>query len=187
MSDDELAAQLAYDRSRLPQAPSLFSVHTRNRLPSFFVDDDRKHSVRIDPMTAEKAQKYREMLREISTRPIKKVAEAKARRYRKVRKQMMRAEAISSKALDSTVLTEAERNKELKRAEKMMRRFAHPGRQTLIGGAASAGRRGSKQPLSFKASRGRMKTVDRRMKKDRHRYGHSFRAQRLKKKEDGAG
>ena len=50
-----------------------------NDVPSWFVDDEKKHNQANIPMTKAMADELRQQQKEIDLRPIKKVAEAKVR------------------------------------------------------------------------------------------------------------
>lgn len=60
-------------------------AHNDEDLPAWFADDENKYNKPQMPVTKEDVQQWRDMVKEIDARPIKKVAEAKARKKRKVR------------------------------------------------------------------------------------------------------
>lgn len=54
-------------------------------LPEWFVQEEKQHRIRQLPIDKKEVEHYRKRWREINARPIKKVAEAKARKKRRVR------------------------------------------------------------------------------------------------------
>lgn len=54
-------------------------------VPEWFLDDERKHRKKPVPVTREMVEEYKQKWKEIDARPIKRVAEAKARKKRRVR------------------------------------------------------------------------------------------------------
>lgn len=53
-------------------------------LPEWFVQEEKQHRIRQLPIDKKEVEHYRKRWREINARPIKKVAEAKARKKRRV-------------------------------------------------------------------------------------------------------
>lgn len=72
-----------------------YAFRDRDGLPDWFLDDESKHSKPHKPITKEAAQAIKEKLRALNARPIKKVAEAKAR---KKLKQAQKLEKLKKKA-----------------------------------------------------------------------------------------
>lgn len=56
-------------------------------VPEWFMDDERKHRKKPVPVTKEMVEEYKQKWKEIDARPIKRVAEAKARKKRRVRQE----------------------------------------------------------------------------------------------------
>ena len=54
-------------------------------LPSWFVEDEAKHYQRQLPVSKEIVADYKARMKEINARSVKKIAEAKARKKRKVK------------------------------------------------------------------------------------------------------
>lgn len=54
-------------------------------VPEWFLDDERKHRKKPVPVTRDMVEEYKQKWKEIDARPIKRVAEAKARKKRRVR------------------------------------------------------------------------------------------------------
>ncbi len=61
------------------------SLQLASELPSWFVDDEERHSQPQKPVTKEEVAEYKMMLKGIDARNTKKVAEAAARKKKKVR------------------------------------------------------------------------------------------------------
>lgn len=53
-------------------------------LPEWFAQEEKQHRIRQLPVDKKEVEHYRKRWREINARPIKKVAEAKARKKRRV-------------------------------------------------------------------------------------------------------
>lgn len=59
-------------------------------VPEWFLDDERKHRKKPVPVTREMVEEFKQKWKEIDARPIKRVAEAKARKKRRVRMEKVK-------------------------------------------------------------------------------------------------
>jgi hypothetical protein len=83
----------AYDL--IDEGYNKYAFKDRDGLPDWFIDDESKHDRPQKPITKEAAAAIKEKLRAYNARPIKKVAEARAR---KKFKQAQRLEKLKKKA-----------------------------------------------------------------------------------------
>merc|ERR1712083_804096 len=61
-------------------AYSRYAFNDHDNLPSWFTKNERRHNKPILPITKEMVNSFKEQLKAINSRPIKKLAEAKARK-----------------------------------------------------------------------------------------------------------
>lgn len=142
-------------------------------LPAWFVEDEkkfcRKSLVDMGLVSKEQVQTYKDQLKAIDARPIKKVAEAQARKKRRAVKRLEKARKKAGK-----VLNEDGSNQQLSSQEKMQQL------KTIYKKAGVFGKKKSLPPTIVVSKRGggtsrsdskpakgsKIKVVDRRMKKD---------------------
>ena len=62
------------------------------------MEDEAKHYQRQLPVSKEMVAEYRARMKEINARPVKKIAEAKARKKRKVKKLLFVTKRVKSSA-----------------------------------------------------------------------------------------
>lgn len=67
-----------------PEPPRYSYNEEEGELPEWFTEEERQHRRRQLPVDKQTVEAYRQRWREINARPIKKVAEAKARKKRRV-------------------------------------------------------------------------------------------------------
>merc|ERR1711894_222321 len=85
-----------------------------DHLPDWFVKDERKHMKKQIPVTKEKIDEYKERQKAIDARPIKKIAEAKARRKKKAVRKLERARKKAEAVNDSVDVTDREKWNKIK-------------------------------------------------------------------------
>ena len=142
---------------------SRYSLNSKEGLPSWFLDDEAKHYKANLPITKEAVRALREKQRALDARPIKKVAEAKARKKLKaaqgLEKAMKKAEGVNQTA----DMTEREKASQI---EKLMKKGKGKGKKkndikVVVAKGPNRGIKG--RPKGVK---GRYKIVDARMRKE---------------------
>ncbi|KAL0579104.1 AdoMet-dependent rRNA methyltransferase spb1 [Marasmius crinis-equi] len=140
-----------------------YSLNAKDGLPSWFLEDEQKHYKANLPVTKEAIAALRAKQRALDARPIKKVAEAKARKKykaaQKLEKAMKKAEGVNA----TSDMTEREKAQSI---EKLMRKGASTGHKKkevklVVAKGAHKGIKG--RPKGVK---GRYAMVDSRMKKE---------------------
>ena len=138
-------------------------THDDEGLPDWFVEDESRHCQKQLPITKDMVLEYRQRLREINARPIKKIAEAKARKKKRLLRRM---EKVKKRA---EVITDADNVSEKEKAEQLKTLYKKAGlskkRQEVKYVVAKKGVRGKRIPRPPGVS-GPYKVVDRRQKKD---------------------
>eukprot|EP01119_Soliformovum_irregulare_P003315 TRINITY_DN136_c0_g1_i1.p1 TRINITY_DN136_c0_g1~~TRINITY_DN136_c0_g1_i1.p1 ORF type:complete len:925 (-),score=367.43 TRINITY_DN136_c0_g1_i1:8-2782(-) len=130
--------------------------------PTWFDIDEKTNTQRRLPLTKEVVQEMKRKQRELDARPIKKVAEAKARK--KMRKQIVmnkiskEAEAI----VEQEGLTPGQKAREIEKVYKRKLRRKQPKIVTVLNGKSGARNR----VVTGKSGKAKTKVVDRRMKKE---------------------
>uniref|UniRef100_A0A2R5LKM9 Putative rRNA methyltransferase n=1 Tax=Ornithodoros turicata TaxID=34597 RepID=A0A2R5LKM9_9ACAR len=134
-----------------------------DNLPSWFVEDEQKHSKKELPVTKEMVAEYKAQLKALNAQPIKKVAEAKARKKRRATRRLEQARKRAEGIMDKLDMTDAEKAQQVKALyKKVLKKNDDRGGVTYVVAKKGTGRR-VRRPRGVK---GRFKVVDPRMKKD---------------------
>ncbi|KAJ2692857.1 AdoMet-dependent rRNA methyltransferase spb1 [Coemansia spiralis] len=131
-------------------------------LPQWFVDDEQEHSKPALPVSKEAVRMLREKLKALDARPIKKVAEAKARKKMRAAKRIAGVQRKAESVITSSEMSEAEKARSIDRMIKRATK-AKPKEKVSVVVARHANRGVQGRPKGVK---GRYKMVDPRMKKD---------------------
>ena len=131
------------------------------QLPEWFVDDENKHHRPQLPIPPELLAKMKEKFISLSTRPIAKVAEARARKNKRAKLKLAAAKKKAEALSNSSEMSEAMK---LKAISKAMRGqdSKRPGRTYVV----------SKRGGGTKGAKG-VKLVDKRMKNDKRSMDRS--------------
>ncbi|KAJ8278332.1 hypothetical protein GJAV_G00086470 [Gymnothorax javanicus] len=131
-------------------------------VPEWFADDELKHRKKPLPVTKEMVEEYKQRWREINARPIKRVAEAKARKKRRMLKKMEQAKKKAEAVVNTVDISERERMAQLKSIYKKAGVGKEKREVTYVVAKKGAGRK-VRRPAGVK---GMFRVVDARMKKD---------------------
>nr|8I9T_CS Chain CS, AdoMet-dependent rRNA methyltransferase SPB1 [Thermochaetoides thermophila DSM 1495] len=139
-----------------------YAFKQKEGLPDWFLEDEAKHDKPIKPITKEAAQAIKEKLRALNARPIKKVAEARARRKLRQAKKLEKLKKKADLLVDEEGMSEKEKATTI---AKMLSAAARKKRrpQVKVVKATGANRGIKGRPKGVK---GRYKMVDGRMKKE---------------------
>ncbi|CAJ0568585.1 unnamed protein product, partial [Mesorhabditis spiculigera] len=146
-----------------------FSNNDEN-LPDWFVEDEQKHYKKDLPVTKEQVKFYKERMKEINVRPIKKVAEAKARKARRVTRRLEKAKKKAEAVVENENLEHSEKVREMKKIYRNANKKEDKKKNVVVVTKSNRGR--------MSRPNGRYKTVDARMKTE-------LRAQKAKDRRSG--
>lgn len=133
-------------------------------LPDWFTEEEKKHNKPELPISKELMAQFRAKLREINARPIRKVAEARARKKRRLQKRMEKLRSTAMSLADNADLSELAKARQMRRA---ISKAAKSDQRKVTTVAIKKGG-GGKRIEKGKAPKGaKLKIVDKRMKSDR--------------------
>ncbi|XP_057572012.1 pre-rRNA 2'-O-ribose RNA methyltransferase FTSJ3 isoform X2 [Hippopotamus amphibius kiboko] len=143
-----------------------FSRYTFNEdegeLPDWFVQEEKQHRIRQLPVDKKEVEQYRKRWREINARPIKKVAEAKARKKRRMLKKLEQTKKKAEAVVNTVDISEREKVAQLRSLYKKAGLGKEKRQVTYVVAKKGVGRK-VRRPAGV---RGHFKVVDSRMKKD---------------------
>ncbi|NXT95071.1 SPB1 protein, partial [Anhinga rufa] len=87
-------------------------------LPEWFTEEEKQHRRKQIPVDRQTVEAYRQRWREINARPIKKVAEAKARKKRRMLKKMEQMKKKAEAIVSTVDISEREKVAQLRRIYK---------------------------------------------------------------------
>ncbi|XP_067398972.1 pre-rRNA 2'-O-ribose RNA methyltransferase FTSJ3 [Emydura macquarii macquarii] len=143
-----------------------FSRYTFNEeegeLPDWFQQEEGQHRRKQLPVDRQTVEEYRQRWRQINARPIKKVAEAKARKKRRMLKKMEQMKKKAEAVVSTVDISEREKVAQLRSIYKKAGLGKEKREVTYLVAKKGVGRR-VRRPAGVK---GHFKVVDGRMKKD---------------------
>ncbi|XP_013399943.1 pre-rRNA processing protein FTSJ3 [Lingula anatina] len=149
-------------REIINQAYNRYTFNDEN-LPDWFVKDEAKHIRKQLPVTKQDVQEYRERLKAINVRPIKKLAEAKARKKKKAMKKLENARKKADVISEAVDVTDREKWQQIKQIYKKAGILGKKKPEVAYVVAKKGAGKRVGRPAGVK---GRFKVVDPRMKKD---------------------
>ena len=104
-------------KSREDLIESGYNRWTNNddNLPDWFAQDEAKHCQKQLPVTKEMVKEFKERLKEIDARPIKKIAEAKARKKRRTLRRLEKIKKRVQGVVDTPDALDSEKIQQLKK------------------------------------------------------------------------
>ncbi|KAL7977141.1 hypothetical protein Chor_009090 [Crotalus horridus] len=146
-------------------------------LPEWFVQEEHQHRRKPLPVNHQTVEEYRQRWREINARPIKKVAEAKARKKRRMLKKLEQMKKKAESVVNTIDISEREKAAQLRSIYKKAGLGKEKRQVTYVMAKKGAGRK-VRRPAGVK---GHFKVVDRRLKKDMRAQKHKEQKPRRKK------
>lgn len=134
-----------------------FSQGDSHLAPKWFREDEEKHCRRNLPVTPELVKEYKQRLREIDAKPIKKVMQAKARKKRRAMKKMDRVRKKVEAITSNEDMTQRDRIQQVRTVYKNATKTKKKEVKLVVG---------RKGLPTKKPGKAKYKMVDSRMKKD---------------------
>nr|XP_014703444.1 pre-rRNA 2'-O-ribose RNA methyltransferase FTSJ3 [Equus asinus] len=147
-------------------------------LPEWFVQEEKQHRIRQLPIDKKEVERYRKRWREINARPIKKVAEAKARKKRRMLKKLEQTKKKAEAVVNTVDISEREKVAQLRSLYKKAGLGKEKRQVTYVIAKKGVGRK-VRRPAGV---RGHFKVVDSRMKKDQRAQQRKEQKQKHRRK-----
>lgn len=132
-----------------------------NGAPKWFVEEDKRFHTQKSPVSDDMLVKMRQRFLDVNSRPVKKIAEAKARKKAKLEKQVTKLRDQATKITDSSELSTSAKMQQL---QKLYTSFGSHKKKAKSGKILVDFR--TKKRIGG-ATRGKRVFVDKRMKKDK--------------------
>lgn len=166
-----LGALLIRKKSRRALEDDMWNRFTHNEkdMPEWFAEDERKFNKPMLPITREQIAEMKARWREINARPIKKVAEARARKKKRAASRVAQAKEKAQKIISDTTLAATEK---ISSVQKLMKKAQEKRKERVYMVATKASTLGARNMKrgALKAKRAggnaRVKMVDGPMKKE---------------------
>lgn len=154
-------------KSRMELLDAAYNRWTFDRdeaLPDWFTEEEDKYNKPELPISKELMDQFRAKLREINARPIRKVAEAKARKRHRLKKRMEKLRSTAMSLADNGEMSSTAKSRQMRKQVSKMARAE--GRKVSTVAIKKGG--GGKRMEKGKVPKGaKTKVVDRRMKSDK--------------------
>lgn len=154
-------------KSRMDIIDASFNRWTFDRdeaLPVWFTEEEDKFNKPELPITKELMKQYRDKLREINARPIRKVAEARARKKNRLQKRIEKLRGSAMSLANTPDMSEHAKAKQMK---SMVRKLAKQDERKVSVVALKKGGGGKRMEKQQAPKGAKIKVVDRRMKSDK--------------------
>ncbi len=145
-----------------------YAHNDRDKLPEWFVDDENKHNRTQLPVTKTEVDALRAQLKAINARPIRKIAEARARKKKGALRKIERAKIQANSIIEQEGVSAAEKMKQIDKLYQASRAKlkSKPSKHYIV---SSKSGNSNEARSKVKGGAGKPFTVrvDRRMKKDK--------------------
>lgn len=132
-------------------------------LPSWFVKDEQRHCKTNLPVTKGEIQEYRLKMKAVDANPIKKIAEANARKKKKMMRRLEKARKKAESINETEDITDKEKWQNIKQIYKKAGLLSAKKKEVAYVVAKKGGGKRVRRPRGVQ---GPFKVVDPRMKKD---------------------
>lgn len=133
-------------------------------LPDWFLDDEKKHYRPQLPIPPALLAKMKEKMMALATKPIQKVAEARARKNKRAQAKLAIAKKKAEAVANSSEMSDAMKLKAISKALRGQESKSRPGKTYVV---AKKGGRTATSGASAKNNGKGVKLVDKRMKSDK--------------------
>jgi len=152
-------------------------------LPVWFTEEEEKYNKPELPITKELMDQFRAKLREINARPIRKVAEARARKKRRLTKKLEKLRSTAMSLSEASDMSNIAKARQMRKAVNKMAKDDERKVTTVAIKKSGGGHQKAEKGAHGKIPSGaKTKVVDRRMKSDRRGLRKAFKRDPSKKK-----